>query len=179
MCVHIPLGISILALAAPPPFVFPCLLKFALLQVDKTCNSSIPSSCENSFRMDCPTSLPLVGAVVVFIYWLESLHRNAVCHTTVPPVCGAHCLLSCRCAAGLLWPGRRGQTKAAGDDGEQQLRLSDARLRQNNGCVRVCVCTCVSFCVSLGISFFLFLFRRPRVPVYFNVIYTPVSCRAT
>lgn len=30
------------------------------LEVDKTCNSSIPSSCENSFRMDCPTSLPLV-----------------------------------------------------------------------------------------------------------------------
>ncbi|XP_027138077.1 GRAM domain-containing protein 2B-like isoform X2 [Larimichthys crocea] len=29
------------------------------LEVDKTCNSTITSSCENSFRVKCPSSLPL------------------------------------------------------------------------------------------------------------------------
>ncbi|KAM3599486.1 uncharacterized protein V6R79_006683 [Siganus canaliculatus] len=29
------------------------------LEVDKTCNSPVPSSCENSFRGKCPSSLPL------------------------------------------------------------------------------------------------------------------------
>lgn len=61
------------------------MLLFTLLQVDKTCNSSIPSSCENSFRMDCPTSLPLVSALPVFVCSPKGLHRNALllCHTAL------------------------------------------------------------------------------------------------
>lgn len=60
------------------------------------------------------------------------LYRNTVhvCHTT-PALYVASVVYVCVCTAGLLWPGRGGEAKTAGDDGEQQLRISDARLRQN------------------------------------------------
>lgn len=37
------------------------------LQGDKTCNNSLNSSCENSFRM--ASSLPLVSQRPLFVYW--------------------------------------------------------------------------------------------------------------
>lgn len=72
---------------------------FALPQVDKTCNGSVPSSCENSFRMDCPASLPLVGAAAasapsVFIDSLKGLRgkRGApVSRDARPAVWLTHC----------------------------------------------------------------------------------------
>lgn len=42
------------------------------LQVDKSCGSPVTSSCENSFRIKCPSSLPLVskGSVLFLVYLL-------------------------------------------------------------------------------------------------------------
>lgn len=49
-------------------------------QVDKTCNSPVTSSCENSYRAKCPSSLPLVSVSLsdvfiqgVYIYFTFSV----------------------------------------------------------------------------------------------------------
>uniref|UniRef100_A0A3B4XEC5 GRAM domain-containing protein n=1 Tax=Seriola lalandi dorsalis TaxID=1841481 RepID=A0A3B4XEC5_SERLL len=36
------------------------------LEVEKTCNSPVTSSCDSSFRVNCPSALPLVSASVLF-----------------------------------------------------------------------------------------------------------------
>lgn len=59
-------------------------------------------------------------------------------HVIQYPLCVWLCF-SCMCAAGffrrILWPRRGRAAETAGDDGEQQLRLSNSRLWQNNRCV--------------------------------------------
>lgn len=140
-------------------------------QVDKTCNSPVTSSCENSFRVKCPSSLPLVsgsvwhshtGCIYLFhIFHCDERSKETLfsCHT-IPahPVCGIHCILSCMCAAGLfqrlLRPRWGCATKTAGDDGEQQLRVSNSRLRQNNWCVhRPYLVTMYIICPLLSIIY--------------------------
>lgn len=87
------------------------------------------------------------------------------CHT-IPahPVCGIHCIFSCMCAAGLfqrlLRPRWGCATKTAGDDGEQQLRVSNSRLRQNNWCVHcpylyvyICPLLTIIYCTHLVVFF--------------------------
>lgn len=83
--------------------------------------------------------LPLMfcsSFIYLFIHFplCLKLYRNTVhvCHTT-PALYVASIVYCpvCVCTAGLLWPGRGGAAKTAGDDGEQQLWISDARLRQN------------------------------------------------
>lgn len=42
-------------------FISQYQLSLLSLQVDKSCGSPVTSSCENSFRIKCPSSLPLVS----------------------------------------------------------------------------------------------------------------------
>lgn len=42
-------------------FISQYQLSLLSLQVDKSCGSPVTSSCENSFRITCPSSLPLVS----------------------------------------------------------------------------------------------------------------------
>lgn len=130
-----------------------CILS---LQVEKPCSSPVISSSENSFRVKCPSSLPLVSLVlqfhVMFFYrmylfstGIKDLQKCLVLmlYNTLS-VCDTHCVLYvCMCTAGLfcrlfcrlLRPRWGCATKASRDDGEQQLRVSNSRLRKNKWCV--------------------------------------------
>lgn len=67
-------------------FISQYQLSLLSLQVDKSCGSPVTSSCENSFRIKCPSSLPLVskGSVLflgcLFVIYLCSVAIERAIH---------------------------------------------------------------------------------------------------